>query len=504
MSYQALGHVFKKKLCPSGLVRKLKGCFCARGDCQIENVDYFDVFAPVVSWTTVRLLLILSVQLSLSTKQVDCTSAFVHAEIDKPPNFDVLSPEEQRRSGVCVAMPRGFATPGKVLKLKRSLYGFRQSPHNFFLFLKSKLENIGFEQALDVDPCLFISDKVMCLVCVDDTLLFMRNIKDIDATLHRLSTHEQKMALEIEDDVAGFLGVHVVRDEDSGSDALTQTGLINKIVEALGCQDLPPVFTPADRTLGRDEDGDPPNCAFNCTSVIGVLWCVYGHSQPDLGFAVSQAAGHAFQPKRSHELALIRIGQCLKGTADQGLIMKPIEFERFEVDAHVDSNFCGRYGQEKPDNPDNVRSRAGHVLLLNGCPIVWSSKMIQSVCLSTMMAECYALSEAMREVLLLRNLVRVVGAGLGVDPNALTQFKTTAHEDNAGALSLSKLEPGQHTPRSKFYDIKTHWFKSHLTELGPALITIQKIHADLNMSDRFMKLLKRDVFERSRKLLMGW
>ena len=85
----------KKKVFPSGLVPKLKARFCARGDRQIENDDYFSTYAPVVSWTTVRLLLILSVQLSLEMKQVDYTSAFVHAEIDKPPNFDTMSEEEQ-------------------------------------------------------------------------------------------------------------------------------------------------------------------------------------------------------------------------------------------------------------------------------------------------------------------------------------------------------------------------------------------------------------------------
>ena len=494
---------FKKKLYPSGLVRKLKGRFCARGDRQIQNVDYFDTFAPVVSWTTVRLLLILSVQLSLATKQVDYTSAFVHADIDKPPNFHMMTKDEQDRTGVYVDMPRGFSKSGKVLKLNRSLYGLKQSPRNFFLFLKSKLENIGFEQALDVDPCLFISDKVICLVYVDDTLLFARSMKDIDDVLHKLE-HEQNMGLEVEDDVAGFLGVHMARDEESGTVTLTQRGLIDKIVEALGCQDLPPVSTPADLTLGRDEDGDPPNCTFSYPSVIGMLWCVYGHSRPDLGFAISQAAGHAFQPKRSHELALIRIGQYLKGTADKGLILKPFQVDQFQLDVYVDSDFMGRFGKEKPDNPDNVKSRGGHVLLLNGCPIVWSSKLLGSICLSTMMAEYYALSEAMREVLPLRNLVRAVGAGLGLDPNCLTQFKTTTWEDNAGALSLANLEPGQHTPRSKYYDVKVHWFKSHLTKLGPDPITIEKIPTDLNIADLFTKPLKKDTFEYLRFLLMGW
>jgi hypothetical protein len=230
-----------------------------------------------VSWTTVRLLLILSVQLSLATKQVDYTSAFVHADTDKPPDFDQLTPEEKERSGVYVEMPRGFAKPGKVLKLKKSLYGLKQSPRNFFHYLKSKLEAIGFEQALDIDPCLFISDKVICLVHVDDTLLFARDMKDIDVMLHRL-THEQGMGLEIEDDVAGFLGVHIERNDVTGEITLTQQGLIERIIDTLGVRDPPAVDMPADRVLGRDEDGDPPSCTFSYASVVGMLWYVYGHS----------------------------------------------------------------------------------------------------------------------------------------------------------------------------------------------------------------------------------
>jgi hypothetical protein len=34
------------------------------------------------------------------------------------------------------------------------------------------LESIGFEAYVDIDPCLFISEKVICLVYVDDTLFF--------------------------------------------------------------------------------------------------------------------------------------------------------------------------------------------------------------------------------------------------------------------------------------------------------------------------------------------
>jgi len=127
--------------------------------------------------------------LGLDTKQVDYTCAFLHASITED---------------VYVHMPRGFEEQGNVRKLKRSRYRLRQSPRNFFDHLRENLIKVGFTQS-DVDPCLFISEKVICLVHVDDTLFFSPNKSDIGVVLGKL--RELKMKLNVEDDVAGFLGV---------------------------------------------------------------------------------------------------------------------------------------------------------------------------------------------------------------------------------------------------------------------------------------------------------
>ncbi len=50
---------FKCKRYPDGLIKKFKARFCARGDMQLEGIDFFETYAPVVQWTTVRLMLIL-------------------------------------------------------------------------------------------------------------------------------------------------------------------------------------------------------------------------------------------------------------------------------------------------------------------------------------------------------------------------------------------------------------------------------------------------------------
>ena len=200
-------------------------------------------------------------------------------------------------------------------------------------------------------------------------------------------TEERNMALEVEDNVAGFLGVDIKKDTTSGYITLKQVGLKKKIIEALKIDDLPAVYTPADGVLGKDEDGEPPHCDFNYASVVGMCFYLYSHSTPEIGFAISQLARFSFNPKRSHELALIRLGQYLKGTLENGMILKPMKLDEFRMDVYVDSDFLGLYGKERRDDPDNVRCRTGYVIMLNDCPVIWKSCLQDSISTSTMMAE---------------------------------------------------------------------------------------------------------------------
>jgi hypothetical protein len=52
------------------------------------------------------------------------------------------------------------------------------------------------------------------------------------------------MTLDIEDSVAGFLGVHIERNQSDGSIKLTQVSLIKRIIAALGIENDPAVHTP--------------------------------------------------------------------------------------------------------------------------------------------------------------------------------------------------------------------------------------------------------------------
>ena len=81
MNALPLTWAFKCKQFPDMLIKKFKARFCERGDKKIEGIDYFETFAPVVQWTTVRLTLILECLLGLVSKQGDVTSALLHAHL---------------------------------------------------------------------------------------------------------------------------------------------------------------------------------------------------------------------------------------------------------------------------------------------------------------------------------------------------------------------------------------------------------------------------------------
>jgi hypothetical protein len=476
---------FKLKRFPDGMVKKFKARFCARGDQQLEGVDFFETYAPVVQWTTVRLMLILEVLLDLKSKQGDVTAAFLHGELGE-------------NEKVYVEMPLGFRKPGKVLKLKKTLYGLRQSPRAFWKYLTNAMEAVGMKVS-KLDPCLFVGDKVMAVAFVDDILFWSTDEAYINELGSKL--REQGLLLEQEDDAAGFLGVKMTKTED-GLIEMKQTGLIDRIVEALGLDSkmATPKYTPAEATpLTRDEDGEPPQGAFSYASVVGMLLYLSGHSRPDIAYAVNCCARYMFNPRLSHEKALKRIGRYLKATRDKGLVFKPSGM--LTVAAFPDADFAGLYGHEKVTDPACAKSRTGFLILVSDCPMVWVSKLQTETALSTMEAEIIALAHCCRELFPVMDIVSEVGKVVGLETEDLVSMHVSIHEDNAGALVLAETIPPQFTPRSKYYAIKTVWFREEIQKRGIKLLKIETVE---QLGDIFTKGLARATFEYLRKKMMGW
>ena len=105
---------------------------------------------------------------------------------------------------------------------------------------------------------MFIGDKVIAVVYVDDILMWSPNadhIYELGTALHKLGVD-----LEEEDDATGFLGVKLTKVGEAGQIMMTQEGLTDRIIEALGSDTeiSKPSGTPClNAPLGKDLNGDP-------------------------------------------------------------------------------------------------------------------------------------------------------------------------------------------------------------------------------------------------------
>jgi hypothetical protein len=105
--------------------------------------------------------------------------------------------------------------------------------------------------------------------------------------------------LNIEEDVAGFLGVHAGKNP-YGSIELTQVGLTDRIIGALGLEQDKSIgkLTPAEYScLGTNADDEACNEMFNYRSVVGMMQYLSGHTRPDITFVFSQCARFSSNPK---------------------------------------------------------------------------------------------------------------------------------------------------------------------------------------------------------------
>ena len=66
---------------PYGRIRNNKAHFCVRGDRHISGVNYFEIYAPVTSWTTVQMVMNFGVQKGWATRHVEFSNNFSQSNL---------------------------------------------------------------------------------------------------------------------------------------------------------------------------------------------------------------------------------------------------------------------------------------------------------------------------------------------------------------------------------------------------------------------------------------
>ena len=132
----------------------------------MEGIDFDEIFAPVARLESIRILLAIASHLNFKLYQMDVKSAFLNG----------MFQEE-----VYVEQPKGFVDPHRpddVYKLKRALYGLKQTPKAWYDRLTAYLIEHGFKKGF-ANTTLFIwKDKnyfVVAQIYINDIVFGVTN-----------------------------------------------------------------------------------------------------------------------------------------------------------------------------------------------------------------------------------------------------------------------------------------------------------------------------------------
>ncbi len=132
---------------------------------------------------------------------------------------------------------------------------------------------------------------MICIVHVDDIIFWSKDTEDINRSAMQL--RELDVALEQEDNATGFLGVTLEWDPETGLLEMKQTGLIKRVIKALGLDDglVKGKYTPSEsKSLVKNINSEAASGAFSYSSVVGMLLYLSGHILLDITFAVNCCA----------------------------------------------------------------------------------------------------------------------------------------------------------------------------------------------------------------------
>ncbi|CAI7880091.1 unnamed protein product [Closterium sp. NIES-53] len=449
---------------PPGSPPAFKACYVARGFSQRQGVDFFQTFSPTPKMTTLRVLLHVAAQRDYELHSLDFSTAFLqgslHEEIwlRRPPGFTESFPTGTRWS------------------LRRPVYGLRQAPREWHDTLRTTLSSLDFAPST-ADPSLFLrTDATLppfyVLVYVDDLVFATADTEAlalVKSELHK--RHSRSLPCTDLGELTSYLGLRMSRDRAQRTITLTQSHMVQQVLQRFGFTYSSPQSTPL--PTGHSLSAPPldewvePSGPY--PELVGCLMYLMTCTRPDLAYPLSLLARYVApgRHRKVHWDAAKRVLRYVCSTSGMGLVLGGRA--RVVLTGHADASWV--------DDLATQRSSQAYTFSLGSGSVSRQSTRSSSVLSSSCEAEIYAGAMAAQELCWLTYLL----TDLGEVPHS----PPVLYVDNKAMLALCQEHRLEH--RTKHIALR-YFLARELQQRGQ--LRLAYVASQANTADVFTKALQ--------------
>ena len=327
--------VYKVKHDDKGNISRYKARLVAQGYTQKEGIDYGEVFAPVVKYNSIRSLLAIANELDLDVHQMDVKCAFLQGDLEEE---------------IYMQQPEGFIDkdhPNKVCRLRKSIYGLKQSARCWNLAINTFLKNTGYVQS-NTDSCIYAKsfDKdgkkhlIFIAIYVDDVILASNDGSTLNKEKAKLSKHFEMVN---QGEIHFCLGMTIKRNRAKKILSIDQRAYLENVLKRFKMHESKPVATPmeAGKRYKQLENGEESVNIKEYQAAIGCLTYASIATRPDLSAAVGELSKFMSNPGKEHWSGIKRIMRYVNGTLNYGLQYESVGNGEINLSGYADADWGG-------------------------------------------------------------------------------------------------------------------------------------------------------------------
>ena len=311
----------------------------------------------------------------------DVGQAFVQSKLDE---------------GVFLRLPRGCGhLSSKIVRLNKSLYGFKQASRSWHAHLSTCLETLGFQQCLAYSCVFRLVEEgrvaIIAVVHVDD--IFVVGLKSrCDVFRDELN---RMVPVKNLDELRWYGGCHYTREREMGTLTISQKTFADELVKKFCVTSTQSVPLRVGVKLEEfDEDERAENCPFH--ELVGSLMWLSISTRPDIANAMRAVTRYCTAPRAIHWKAALGILECINGTSEHGITFQRGTLSSISLEVFADADYASK--------ATDWRSVSGGLIMCGAASVCWFSRTQKCVTLSTSEAEYIAFGDAVKELMFLRQI----------------------------------------------------------------------------------------------------